>query len=457
MLTRRVKAPLLFLEDGAIEVDNAGVIRRVGRFDLICAGKSGKKGVLDYRGRLILPGLIDGHCHLPQYAATAKDGLELLGWLKTNIFPLERSFHSAPWVRPYARHFFQELLRNGTTTAAIYTSIWKDSTDICFEEALKSGMRVIMGQVMMDRLSYDDVLRRPASQSFGDGDRDSVPGRLSPWDRLKKIIQESEGLCHKWHGKENRLFYAFSPRFGPSCSPALLRQAGRLAKKYSAYIQTHLAENRQEVGVVLKANPQCRSYTDFYHQSGILGPKTLLGHCIWLDGREMDILNKTAGKVIHCPTSNFFLSSGIMDWNGLAGRNIPIALGSDVGAGPELSIWAVMKQALYADKIAGAYHLHEKVDNKRPLTVQGVFYWATLGGAKALGMDNVTGSLEPGKQADFIVADPLAVNPMPGRLSRLAGRSAQSHLARLIYRGGENAVCSVFVKGRKLFEAAPKN
>ncbi|MFA6091848.1 MAG: guanine deaminase [Elusimicrobiota bacterium] len=375
--------------------------------------------------RLLIPGLIDAHCHLSQYPAVARDGLPLLPWLKKHIFPLEADFR-AKKARPRARAFFQELAANGTTFAAIYTSIWQDSTQVCFEEAERSGLRAIMGKVMMDRRSYG-----------------GAHGSLRGENLTELSIRQSCELCERWHGQgKGRLFYAFTPRFALSCSPELLREAGRLARRYGAFVQTHLSENRDEVAAVRREFPSARSYAEVYERAGLLGPRTILAHCIWLSQAERRLIARSGAAVAHCPTSNAFLGSGIMDLRRLREGGIGLSLGSDVGAGPSLDMFEVMRQAVFGQRLARAHGL---MDGPAP-DAREAFRLATLDGARSLGFADALGSLETGKQADMVLLDRRAFEPR-----FCEDDSAQALVSRLVYRAGRSAVRETWVAGRRVY------
>lgn len=427
LLTLESAGKLLFIRDALLVVSSSGRILSVGP-----APKRMPPGTKDYRGCLAIPGMIDAHCHLSQYPAVAKDGLELLPWLSRHIFPLEREFRGAK-ARPWARHFFAELAAHGTTCAAVYTSIWKDSTRVCFEEALDSGLRVIMGKVMMDRGSYDTEFTRHNPRK----------------NRRVTSLRESEELCKDWHGRgAGRILYAFTPRFALSCSPELLRGAALLAQRYGAYVQTHLAENRGEVLEARRMFPQIADYASVYARAGLLGPRTILAHSIWLSEREYRLLERHKPAVAYCPTSNAFLSSGIMNAARMRQGDVPVALGSDVAGGPTLDLFEVMRQAVYHQRLAQAHGLFAETP---ALSCENAFYMATLGGARALKLSEKIGSLEAGKEADFVLLDPAAYQPWPrGRAPVL---NAAEALALLVYRASQKAIRAVFVAGRRVHHA----
>lgn len=428
VLTFGARGGLQYHPDAVLSVGEGGRIDEVRpvRGGAAARLKSGgeKKGVRDLRGFLAIPGLIDAHCHLPQYPAVAADGLELLPWLEKHIFPLEAAFRGER-VRRLARRFFEDMTAHGTTTAAVYTSIWKQSADVCFDEALKAGVRVIMGKVMMDRGSYD--------KKFG-----LTHGAKN---RTEVSLAESEELCRKWHGRgEGRLQYAFTPRFALSCTEKLMRESAALAERYGAYLQTHLAENRQEVREVKRAFPKARNYTDVYLRAGMLGPKTILAHSIWLSEIEMRMIQTSGAAVAHCPTSNAFLGSGIMNVARMRLGGIPLALGTDVAAGPSLCMFETMRQAVYLQRVAAAHRLFRRPAEPDP---SKAFFMATLGGARALGLADKIGSLENGKEADFVVVDPSVYDT-----GALGPDDAETIVSRLVHRASRHAVKASFVAGK---------
>src|SRR3989440_4783500 len=379
--------------NGAVIIDR-GKISQVGDYDDLRRLQPSSIHWVDRRPAAIFPGLIDCHTHLPQYSVVARGESELLPWLRQHIFPVERDF-TGPKARAEAPQFFRELVRNGTTTVMAYAAIYEDSCDIGFEAAKESGIRAILGKMMMDLGSY---------------------GQLQPKKVLSISLLQSERLCRKWHRtEEGRLEYAFSPRFAVTCSEKLMRSAAELATRFDAYLQTHLAENREELEKVhhLYLGMGARDYTHVYEQCGLLTPKTMLGHCIHLNPREIAAIAAAHSSIAHCPTSNLFLGSGLIKLDQLLKAGIAIGLGSDVAAGPELNMWQVMRAAIEVQKARTAYE-----PNLRPLRPSEAFYLATLGGARALRKSNVIGTLDAGKEADLTVVDLNALAAYPnGRQS----------------------------------------
>lgn len=367
--------------------------------------------VQDLSGRLIIPGLIDLHGHIPQLDVRGKHGASLLAWLDRYIFPAEQAFADPKIVEDVARRFFKKLILNGTTTAGLYCTVHESATDRCFEIAKESGVRSIIGKVMMDQNSPAELLE-------------------STMDSLKK----SERLCAKWHAANGkRLMYAFTPRFAPTCSLKLLEGAGRLARESGAYLQSHIAETRGENARVRELYPKFRDYVSLFEDTGCLGPKTVLAHAIYLSGGEFRRLAESGTKIAHCPTSNLFLKSGWMPVSKVEAAGVRYGLGTDVGAGTSMSIFGEMRHADFTQL-------------ETTISPPKAFYLATLGGARALSLENETGNFAEGKSADFAVIDISKIDPS----YKLAELDTDEVLSLLMYRGDGQAVESSWVQGKKL-------
>ena len=412
--------------NGAIVVQN-GRIADVGDYDDLRRLHPANSIQWINRGPVaIFPGLIDCHTHLPQYSVVARGEAELLPWLRQHVFPVEREF-TGPKAREEAPQFFHELARNGTTTVMAYAAIYEDSCDIGFEAARRSGVRTILGKMMMDLHSY---------------------GQIQPKKILSISLLESERLCRKWHKAENGLLeYAFSPRFAVTCSEKLMRGAAELAARLGAYIQTHLAENREELEKVRHLHMTARDYTDVYEKCGLLTPRTVLGHCIHLNPREVAAIAATRSGVAHCPSSNLFLGSGLMRLDQLLKAGIHVGLGSDVAAGPELNMWKVMRAAIEVQKARMAYE-----PNLRPLRPGEALYLATRGGACVLGKSAAIGTLHAGKEADLIVMDIASLLPYPQNRSATP-LTPEDIVSLCIYRSGPESNLETYVRGRRVYQA----
>ncbi len=373
---------------------------------------------------VICPGLIDVHAHLPQYPASGRGQGELLPWLKDYIFPLEREF-SAARSRRDAPKFFRELARHGTTSAMLYAAVTDESCDAAFQAAEASGLRITMGKMMMDLNSY---------------------GELAPEKIVSVSLAQSERLIRRWHGANGGLIsYALSPRFAVSCTEKMMRGAAELAERYATPIQTHLAENLSEIERVRQLYPTARDYTDVYDLCGLVTARSVFGHCIHLSDREIRTLSHHLSKVAHCPTANFYLSSGLLPLKRLRDAGITVGLGTDVGAGPELNLWQVMRSAIETQR-ARSY----TDPANPPLRPAEAFHLATQGGADTLNKGQTLGSLDAGKEADLLVLDPAAVVPY-GDTDEL---EPQELVTLCVYRGGPQATLATFVRGKAVYERA---
>ncbi len=415
------------VRDGAIIVED-GRIALAGPFDEVRRAPEAQ-GLHFFHSpeAVIIPGLVDVHAHLPQYPAVARAEEALLPWLQRHIFPLERGFN-ATTARSEAPQFFEALARHGTTTAMLYATIHEDSCDAAFEAASASGLRVILGKVMMDDGSYGAL---PAEQI------------------LPVSLQQSERLCRKWHGRgEGRLEYAFSPRFAVTCTSEMMQGAAELAEKYGAFVQTHLSENLGEIGVVRSRFPGDPHYTGVYERCGLLGERSVFGHCVHLSDAELALLVRTKSAIAHCPTSNFFLSSGIMPLARYLDAGARVGLGSDVAGGPELNLWQVMRSSVEGQKARSFF-----VEDTRVPSEAEVFHLATLGGAEALGKSDLVGSIEIGKDADLAVLDLCQALPYGRQGNPHADLTAEEIVTLLVYRGNSSTVAETFVRGRSVYRA----
>ena len=420
---------LRFLPDGGLLVNTDGRVEACEEWSALQAtGRLEGVEVLSLPAdALLVPGFVDMHVHLPQMEVAGCQEKNLLSWLEQHIFAAEARFADTTHAQSVSQWFFEELLRNGTTTAAVFLTSHDEATRIAFETAERLGNRVIMGQNLMDA-NAPDALVKPAEQ----------------------LLQETEAHCRQWHGRDQgRLQYAWIPRFAITSTEALLAGIGELRRRYpDVYLHTHLSEQIPEIEVVKNLFPWAKDYTEVYEQFGLLGPKTILAHGIHLSDGELDRIQAAESSLAHCPSSNFFLKSGRFRLFEILRRNMRFGLGSDVGAGPELSMFKVMKDGQFMQTEALA-----------PLNA--LFYAATLGGAKALFQDDRIGNFEPGKEADFLILDlrgkPCMALPNASQQDAVSALMAEggSHalLSKLIYLGDERLVQSGFIRGRQVYQA----
>ncbi|MFH0838291.1 MAG: guanine deaminase [Patescibacteria group bacterium] len=419
ILSPKNEQTLTIINPGYMIVSKTGLIEYVGTKDPRRKYKGYK--FFDYTDRLICPGFVDTHNHLPQYAFAGIGEKELLPWLENYTFPREKMFAKKEEAQKSAKIFFSDLIKNGTTTTLTYATIHKSATDIAFQAAKKAGLRAVIGKVMMDQNS---------------------PAYLT--EKTQQSLKDSQELIEKWHGHGSRLFYALTPRFAITCSFRLMEAVGKMARETGAYIQTHLSENLGEIAFTKKLFPKYRNYTDVYDKAGLLGPKTIMAHCIYLGESEQKRIKETGTKISHCPTSNRFLSSGIMPFRHYQKSGLVMGLGTDVAGGYSLSMLNEMKEAIENSKLLAVF---SKGKISPPMTLSEAFYLATSGGAKVLSMEKQIGSLEAGKQADFLVIDHQKADP--AGLKSLYLKPEQI-LSKLIYRGSADMIEQVFVGGKRL-------
>jgi guanine deaminase len=400
-------------EDGLLVIED-GHIHAAGDYDQLASTLPAGAEVIDYRGHIITPGFIDTHLHFPQTDMIASPAPGLLPWLETYTFPTERQFGDPAHARALAEFFLDELLRNGTTTAMVYCTVHKESVDALFEASRARNLRMAGGKVLMDRHCPDFL-------------RDSPD------------MRESEELINRWH-KQGRSMYAITPRFAPTSTEAQLAATGELARAYpDTFIQTHVSENQDEIAWVGELFPQQRSYLHVYEHYGLMRPRAMFGHCIWLDDTDFARLADTGSAISHCPTSNLFLGSGLFDIARADAARALVSLGTDVGAGTSFSMLQTMNEAYKVARLKGSY-----------LPALRMFYLATLGAARSMQLEGVIGNFAPGAEADFIVLDPKAT-PLLAR--RTAGSSTlEETLFALALLGDDRAVRATYAAGRRVHE-----
>ena len=401
-------------EDGLLIVED-GRVKAAGDYAALAATLPAGLVAHDYRGQIITPGFIDTHLHYPQTDMIASPAPGLLPWLDTYTFPTERQFADPVHARATAEFFLDELTRCGTTTAVVYCTVHRASVDAFFEASEARNLRMVAGKVLMDR-NCPDFLRD-----------------------LEGCIGESEALINKWH-KHARSLYAITPRFAPTSSPGQLDAIAELAKAYpDTFIQTHVSENQDEVKWVRELYPDARSYLDVYDGYGLMRPRALFGHCIWLDDEDFARMAATGAAASVCPTSNLFLGSGLFDFEKADGAGAQVTLGTDVGAGTSFSMLQTMNEAYKVARLKGSY-----------LPALRMFYLATLGAARAMDLEGTIGSFAPGAEADFIVLDPKCTPLLARRSSHC--NSLEEQLFALALLGDDRAVRATYAAGVKVHE-----
>ncbi len=374
----------------------------------------------DQRGRLLMPGFVDSHVHSPQLGVIASFGTELLDWLHTYTFPAERAWGHPAVAAAGSALFLDALLAHGTTAAVVVPTVHKASAEALFEAASERGMRIVCGKVLMDRHAPDGL-------------RDDVAG----------AERDCIDLIQRWHGR-GRNAYAVTVRFAPTSTPAQLAMAGALCRADpTLYLQTHLAENRDEVRWVAELFPQARSYLDVYAGAGLLHARSVLAHGIWLDAADRAALQAAGAQIAFCPSSNLFLGSGLFDWPATAAAGVPVSVASDVGGGTSLSMQRTLADGYKVQALRGKAGGHD-------LTAWVALHAATRGAAQALQLGHEIGLLEPGLMADLCLWD-WAVGAVDGQRQRVA-RDLHEKVFAWMLLSDERHLVGTWVAGRQRYE-----
>jgi len=405
-------ALLRFADDGMALFDPDGLLAvgpdAQGRQRVLAAGawsdlapRFGSGPVEHLPGRIIAPGFVDMHIHFPQTDVIGSPADGLLPWLENYTFPHEKRFAVPEYSAQVAQFFIAELLRNGVTTALAFATSHPASAQALFVEAQHHQMRLITGKVLQDRHSPDGVR-----------------------DDTEQSLIDTEALIQRWHGVD-RLGYAITPRFAPTSTPEQLRGAGELAARYpGVWIQSHVAENLDEIRWAHELFPASRSYLSVYDDFGLLRERAVYAHCIHLDEHDRALMRDTGAVAAVSPTSNLFLGSGFFDYAEADRVGMGYGLASDVGGGTSFSPFHTMLAAYYVGREGQA---------KRGLSLSPQHLWwqHTAGAARALGLAGVVGNLQPGCEADFIVLNPQAT-PLLARRTAQAGNIDELLFAMIV-------------------------
>lgn len=372
---------------------------------------------VDHRGCLVLPGFVDTHVHSAQVDVIGAWGTQLLDWLATHTFPAEQRMADAAHAQHISALFCDALLAHGTTAACVFPTVHAVAAEALFEAAHARGMRLVAGKVLMDR---------------------HAPAALC--DDVDGAERECRDLIARWHGR-GRIAYAVTPRFAPTSTDAQLAMAGRLlAETPGLYMQTHVAENTDEVRWVRELFPAARSYLDVYERHGLLNERAILAHGIWLDAADRALLAERGAQIAFCPSSNLFLGSGLFDWAAAQAAGVAVSVASDVGGGTSLSMRRTLLDAYKAQACAG-----------RRVTAHALLHAATRGAAQALGLGVEIGSLEVGSVADVCVWR-WASTPLAQRRQEVA-RDLHDRLFAWITSGDERDLVETRVAGRRVHAA----
>lgn len=403
-----------YLEDGVL-ITEQGKIRWFGTWNDAQDHLPANVDIQHYPEQLIIPGMIDTHIHFPQTEMVGAYGEQLLSWLNTYTFPTEIQFKDKAYASEIAKFFVNELLKNGTTTALVFCTVHPESVDALFEAAEQHQMRLIAGKVMMDRHA-PEALCDSADSSYDD----------------------SKALIEKWHG-QGRALYAITPRFAPTSTPEQLERAGQLKAEYpDVYVHTHLSENKDEIAWVKDLFPKQNGYLDVYHHYGLTGQRSVFAHCVHLKDAEWQCMHETDSAIAFCPTSNLFLGSGLFPLNKTWQQQVKVGLGTDIGAGTSFSLLQTVNEAYKVQQLQGD-----------KLSAYESLYHATLGGAKALDLDEKLGNFNIGKEADFVV-----LNLQPTALQQLRqsrAKSLEDSLFALFTMGDDRNVEATYIYGQKAY------
>ncbi len=399
--------------EGAIAVDAEGKILSAGPRGALQERYSSLP-IEDCASEILLPAFVDLHSHLPQWRCRGRSVADerengLLEWLTGIVYPEEARFADPEYAAEVAAEYFRELIRQGIATAAVYASSFLPAARIAFEQAARSGLRIVMGRTLMDR---------------------NVPGQLLLDTR--EALRGTERLIEEWHGKNGLLHYAVTPRFAASCSADLLEGCARLAERHGTYTQTHLNESIKEIRWVRELFPDAGSYTEIYDRAGLLSHTSILAHNIHATDGELRLCALRDAAVAHCPDSNLVLGSGRFPLEKYRDLPLRVGLASDVGAGRTLSMFHTMRAA---SEVQG-----------RDLDPFLLLHLVTLGGAAALSLDRETGSFEAGKYFDAVALsrEALTAGGDPAQAGGAAIASA------IVSAGDERIVRRLFVRGREI-------
>jgi guanine deaminase len=399
-----------YIDDGVVVVKD-GKIDAVGPAAELAAALASLP-VDHHPGALIMPGFIDPHIHYPQTQVIASYGAQLLEWLEKYTFVEEQKFADPAHAARNAEFFLDELARNGTTTAVAYCSAHPSSAEALFAASQRRNVGMIAGTAIMNR--------------------NGPPGLLEP---AREAITASRDLIRRWHGN-GRQRYAVTPRFAITSTGEQLAEAGALLDEFpTVLMQTHLDENRNEIATVKSLFPDDPSYTAVYGRFGLLGPRSLMGHCIHLEDSEVALMRDTQSVAVFCPTSNLFIGSGLFNYKRLHDAGVRIALATDVGGGTSYSMLRTAAEAYKVMQLQG-----------QNLPALAAFDLMTRRNAAALGLDGEIGAIAPGAFADLVVLDARRTPAMAHRMD--VARDLEEELFVLMTMGDDRAVRQTYIAGR---------
>ncbi|CEG35203.1 guanine deaminase [Plasmopara halstedii] len=424
------------LQPGLVGVNEHGVIVFVRNLDLWPLDTHRFDELVDLGDHLLIPGFIDGHTHASQYSFVGVGmHVPLLQWLETYTFPYESKFQSRDYARDVYEKAVRRHLHNGTTTCSYFATIHLEACKVLTDIVEEMGQRGYIGKVNMDRNGTSELQE----------------------DTQSSVNETREFVQYVNNKKSELLTPVITPRFVPTCSSELMRALAEISNEHKPKlpIQSHLDENQDEISWVKSLHPESKTYTDVYLNHGLLHERTYLAHCIWCSKGERDILRDKQTAVIHCPNSNFSLSSGILNVRRLLQIGIKVGLGTDVSGGYSPSMLDAIRQAIIASKLVsmGNGSSSDEVNDilPKPLTYADAFHLATVGSAEALGLSDKVGNFMIGKSFDALVVDPYAANsPIDETLDQDEDVDVLHMFQKFLFLGDDRNIVKVFVNGRQV-------
>ena len=402
------------MENGYVAVDAEGrvldVAPNLASLNVECPDAE----VIDFGDRLLIPAMNDLHVHAPQYRnqGIAMD-LELLPWLQNYTFPEEMKYADVAYAERMYRRFVHDLWRFGTMRACVFATIHTESTRLLMRLFQEAGMGALVGKVAMNRNCPEELSE--SVEAMVQGYESLIAAARSPLPSLVRPI--------------------ITPRFIPSCTPEMLRACGQLAAKYQLPVQSHLSENKDEIALVAELEPESTCYGDAYDRYGLFGQTpTVMAHCVWTDGEELELMKRRGVMVAHCPTSNLNIASGLAPVRMFLEEGIPVGLGSDISGGHDLNIFRMM---VYAIQVSKMYY--QQNHDRKFLTLSEVFWIATKSAGSFFGR---VGSFEPGYEFDALVINDSDLNH--------DDYSLLERLERYIYLGDDRQIEHRFCRGKEI-------
>ncbi len=419
ILFTKEKSRFEVLENGYVAVGADGRVLSVSTEQ-----PSDDAEVIDFGDRLLIPAMNDAHVHAPQYRnqGIAMD-LELLPWLQNYTFPEEMKYADLAYAERMYRRFIRDLWRFGTMRACVFATIHTESTRLLMRLFQEAGMGALVGKVAMNR-------------NCPEGLTESVENMVQGYESLLTATSSCvPSVASDQRSSASLVRPIVTPRFIPSCTPDMLRACGELAAKYQLPVQSHLSENKDEIAMVAELEPESTCYGDAYNRYGLFGQTpTVMAHCVWTEGEELELMKRQGVMVAHCPTSNLNIASGLAPVRTFLDAGIPVGLGSDISGGHDLSIFRMMVYAIQVSKMC-----YQQNHDRKFLSLSEAFWIATKSAGRFFGR---VGSFEPGYEFDALVINDADLNH--------DHYSLLHRLERYIYLGDDRQIEHRFCCGKEI-------